>query len=217
MIVNYSNPADITYTEADIPGTYQILTVGVQGNQVLAVGRTGGDSNDDTNGTMTLTVLTINNNDPSNLTVGPTFDTKGQFVPANYVSKISALTLGEGLLAVSEASVNGTPNLVLVDPANPNNILASYTPVPSLVNEMAVSGSLLYASSQQGLTIYNIGTFNPIPVTISVEVPAGVSIVSIPTARRPRRSSPARTTTRSSGTRPTSMEIRYSPSPGNRR
>ena len=79
---------------------------------------------------------------------------------------------------MSEATVNGTPNLLLVDPANPANILASYTPVPSLVNEMAVSGSLLYASSQQGLTIYNIGTFNPIPVTISVEVPIGVSIVS---------------------------------------
>ncbi|MGA2259787.1 MAG: Ig-like domain repeat protein, partial [Thermoguttaceae bacterium] len=178
LIVNYSNPADITYTAVDIPGTYQILTVAVEGNQVLAVGRTGGDDNDDTNGTMTLTVLTINNNDPSNLTVGPTYDTLGQLVTSNFVNKISALPLGNGLLAVSEATVHGNPNLVLVDPADPNNILASYTPVPALVNEMAVASNLLYASSQQGLTIYNIGNFNPIPLTISVEVPAGVSIVA---------------------------------------
>ena len=33
----------MTYTEVDIPGTYQILTVAVQGNQALVVGRTGGD------------------------------------------------------------------------------------------------------------------------------------------------------------------------------
>ena len=59
VIVNYSNPADMTYTEVDIPGTYQILTVGVEGDQVIAVGRTGGDTNDDNNGTMTLTLLTI--------------------------------------------------------------------------------------------------------------------------------------------------------------
>ena len=81
---------------------------------------------------------------------------------------------------MSEATVNGTPKLVLVrpDPNNPDNILASYTPVTSLVNEMAVSGDLLYATSQQGLTIYNIGSFDEIPLTVSVEVPNGVSIVS---------------------------------------
>ena len=90
LIVNYSNPADMTYTSVDIPGTYQILTVGVQGNQVLAVGRTGGDDNDDNNGTMTLTVLTMNNNDPSNLTVGPTVDTEGLFGTAAFVNKVSA-------------------------------------------------------------------------------------------------------------------------------
>ncbi len=90
--------------------------------------------------------------------------------------------LGNGLFAVSEAEVNGNPELLLVNPSDPNNIVVTYTPVTAYVNEMAVSGNALYATSStssQGLTIFNIGQLETIPVTVSVEVPNdnGVSIV----------------------------------------
>ena len=184
LVVDYSDPTNPTdLGEVDIPGTYQILDVAVQGNQALVVGRTGGDAGPGTNGTMTLSVLDIT--DPSNpQLVGTTLVTNAQFpTDASGVTKISAVGLGNGLFAVSEAEVNGNPELLLVDPSDPNNIVVSYTPVTAYVNEMAVSGNLLYATSStssQGLTIFNIGQLETIPVTVSVEVPNNTGVTVVP-------------------------------------
>ena len=184
LVVDYSDPTNPTdLGEVDIPGTYQILDVAVQGNQALVVGRTGGDAGPGTNGTMTLSVLDITN--PSNpQLVGTTLVTNAQFpTDASGVTKISAVGLGNGLFAVSEAEVNGNPELLLVDPSDPNNIVVSYTPVTAYVNEMAVSGNLLYATSStssQGLTIFNIGQLETIPVTVSVEVPNNTGVTIVP-------------------------------------
>ena len=187
LIVDYSDPTNpIDLGEVDIPGTYQIVAVAVQGNQALVVGRTGGDGGFETNGyngTMTLSVLDIT--DPSNpQLVGTTLVTNAIFpTNASGVAKVSAVGLGNGLFAVSEAEVNGNPELLVVDPSDPSNILVSYTPVTAYVNEMAVSGNTLYATSStssQGLTIFNIGQLETIPVAVSVEVPnnTGVTIVA---------------------------------------
>ena len=131
---------------------------------------------------MTLSVLDIT--DPSNRQlVGTTLVTNGSSPRMRSgVSKISAVALGNGLFTVSEAEVNGNPELVLANPSDPNNIVVTYTPVSAYVNEMAASGNALYATSStssQGLTIFNIGQLETIPVTVSVEVPNanGVSIV----------------------------------------
>ena len=168
------------------------------------VGRTGGTDAYGVNGTMTLSLLSITNPQSPTL-LGTTLITQGQFPTATGSShnKISALPLGNGLFAVSEATVNGNPELMLVDPGDPNNILVTYTPVPALVNEMAVSGSLLYTSSTQGLTIYNIGTFQGIPLSVSVEVPTAGAVDRgrLLQHRRRHRSPRAQPTTRSSGTR----------------
>jgi len=184
LIVDYSNPANLNdLAEVDIPGTYQILAIALQGNRALVVGRTGGDGGPDTNGTMTLSMLDIT--DPSNpQLLGTTLVTNALF-PTNTsgVSKISALGLGNGLFAVSEAAVAGNPELVLVDGNDPSNMLVSYTPVTALVNEMAVSGNLLYATSSttsKGLTIFNIGQLESIPVTMSVEVPNNTGVAIVP-------------------------------------
>ena len=180
LVVNYSNPADLTYTQLLIPGTYQVVDIGIQGSEALVVGRTGGTDAYGVNGTMTLSLLDITN-PLSPVLLGTMLVTQGQFPSGtgSSLNKISALPLGNGIFAVSESTVSGNPELMLVDPSNPNNILVTYTPVPALVNEMAVSGDLLYASSTQGLTIYNIGTFQGIPLSVSVEVPTSdVSIVA---------------------------------------
>ena len=180
LVVNYSNPADLTYTQLLIPGTYQVVDIGIQGSEALVVGRTGGTDAYGVNGTMTLSLLDITN-PLSPVLLGTMLVTQGQFPSGtgSSLNKISALPLGNGIFAVSESTVSGNPELMLVDPSNPNNILVTYTPVPARVNEMAVSGDLLYASSTQGLTIYNIGTFQGIPLSVSVEVPTSdVSIVA---------------------------------------
>ncbi len=179
LVVNYSNPAAMTYSEVDIPGTYQVVDVAVQGNEALVVGRTGGTNGAGVTGTMTLSLLDITNPQSPTL-MGTTLVTAAQFPTSGSGFKISAQPLGNGLFAVSEASIDGNSELMVVDPSNPNNIVVSYTPVTSLVNEMAVSGDLLYTTSAQGLAIYNIGTVESIPLSVSVEVPTttGVAIVA---------------------------------------
>ena len=147
------------------------------------VGRTGGDGGADANGTMTLSVLDLT--DPAHpQLVGTTLVTNALFpTNASGVSKISIVGLGNGQFAVSEAEVNGNPELVLVDPSDPSNIVVSYTPVTAYVNEMAVAGNFLYATSStssQGLTIFNIGQLETIPVTVSVEVPNNTGVTIVP-------------------------------------
>ena len=179
LVVNYSSPAALTYSEVDIPGTYQVVDVAVQGDQALVVGRTGGNNGAGVTGSMTLSLLDITN--PASPTLlGTTLVTAAQFPTTGSGYKISAQPLGGGLFAVSEASAGGSFELMVVDPSDPSNIAVSYVPVTALVNEMAVSGNLLYTTSSQGLAIYNIGTVESIPLSVSVEVPTttGVAIVA---------------------------------------
>ncbi len=180
LVVNYSNVDDIqNLGEVDIPGTFQIVDVAVQGNRALVVGRTGGTDTYGVNGSMTLSVLDIT--DPTNPTLlGSTLVTQANFPTGGSGYKISAQPIGSGLFAVSEADVNGNSELMVVDPSDPSSIVASYIPVTSLVNEMTVSGDLLYTTSAQGLTIYNIGTLESIPVTVSVQVPTNVAATIVP-------------------------------------
>ena len=180
LVVDYSNPAALSVLgEVDIPGTYQVVAVAVEGDEALVVARAGGTSAAGVNGELTLSVLDISNPQSPQL-IGTTLVTDGLYASGAGLTKVSALPLGNGLFAVSEALVNGTPVLMLVDPSDPNNIVVTYTPVPALVNEMAVSGNVLYATSSEGLTLYNIGQFVTIPVTVSVEVPnnTGVAVVA---------------------------------------
>ncbi len=149
LVVNYSNPAAMTYSEVDIPGTYQVVDVAVQGNEALVVGRTGGTSAYGVNGTMTLSLLDITN--PASPTLmGTTLVSISQFPTSAGGYKISAQPLGNGLFAVSEATVNGNAELMVVDPSDPNNIVTTFTPETALVNEMAVSGNLLYTTRRRG-------------------------------------------------------------------
>ena len=178
LIVNYSDPSNLqNLGEVDIPGTYQVVDVAVEGNEALVVGRTGGNNGPGVTGTMTLSLLDITNPQSPTL-LGTTLDTAAQFPTGGF--KISAQPLGNGLFAVSEASVDGNSELMVVDPSNPNDIVVSYTPVTALVNEMAVSGNLLYTTSAQGLAIYNIGTVESIPLSVSVEVPTTTGVTIVP-------------------------------------
>ncbi len=181
LVVNYSNPSSLSVLgEVDIPGTVQVVDVGIQGNRALVVSTTGLNSNNllDETGNLVLSVLDITN--PAAPVLLSTTVSDAQFPPPGSTgAKISVQSLGNGLFAVSEAEVNGKPVLLLVDPSDPTNPVITATPVTSLAGELAVSGDLLYGASAQGLSIYTIGNIVSIPVTASVVVPTtGATLVA---------------------------------------
>jgi hypothetical protein len=187
LVVDDSNPASLSVSkEVDIPGTTQALGVAIQGNQALVVSSTGGPAGNLSNygqvsGHLALSLLDVSNPASptligNSLVTGDTFGTTA----SNTGGDISVLPLGNGLYAVSGAVDNGTSVLLLVDPTDPNNLVVSATPLPVGGNEMAVSGNILYATSSQGLTTYQIGSIAHTSYTASVEVPtdANTTIVS---------------------------------------
>ncbi len=96
LVVDYSDPTNpIDLGEVDIPGTYQVLAVAVQGDQALVVSRAGGDGGPDQNGSVTLSVLDIT--DPTNpQLVGTTLLTNAEFpTNATGVTAISAQRGGQ--------------------------------------------------------------------------------------------------------------------------
>jgi uncharacterized membrane protein len=187
LVVDYSDPAKLTVLgEVDIPGTVHALDVAVQGNRALVLGSTGDWRTEVDNiaqagltGNLTLTVLDIS--DPlSPKVVGTTLVTDGTSAAASAASKISVLPLGNGLFAVSEANINGKSQILLVDPSNPNSLVVTALPTPAPVNEMAVSGDLLYTTSSAGLGIYRIGSVVGEPMTVSVRVPNKTGVAVVP-------------------------------------
>jgi uncharacterized membrane protein len=190
LVVDFSDPTNLkVLDEVDVPGTVAIGAIAIQGNQALLVGSTGGlldpvdpeTGNSAATGTMTLSLLDVTNPQSPQL-VGTTQATNGEFDSARdtTIGLGSALSLGNGLYAVSHLLVNNTPVLFLVDPSNPNDIVATATPVPALVNEMAVVGNLLYTTSADGLAIYQIGAIASTSYTASVEVPNNTGVTLLP-------------------------------------
>ncbi len=176
LIVNTSDPADLSEVGSlDIPGTVQLTDVAISGNEALVVGNTGGWI--DTfpppglSGNVTLTLLNITNPESPTI-IGSTVVT-----PETFDGSVVALPNGEFL--VSGTQLNSKPVLLLVDPSDPNSLAVGATIVPSAVDGMTVSGNTLYATTAQGLSVYNVGPMAETPVTVSVEVPnnTGVSIV----------------------------------------
>jgi uncharacterized membrane protein len=182
LVVDYSNPNKLSLVrELDIPGTVNLFDIAVQGNRALVIGNSGGAITPGGGFAGNVTVSLLDITDPLNpRLLGSTLVTNGKLQNSTSVAKLSALPLGNGLFAVSEVIVNGNTDLLLVDPSDPNNLVVTADQVPALVNEMAVSGNLLYTTSSAGLLIYNIGTIQSIPFTASVEVPnnTGVAVVA---------------------------------------
>jgi uncharacterized membrane protein len=189
LIVNTSDPTHLAVAGTlIIPDTVQLIDVAIEGNRALAVGSTGGVSitsgaaSEKLLGDLTLTPLDIS--DPLHpRIVGPTLVTQDQFFTAgaNPGGKIDALDLGNGIYAISDTQLNGNPVLLLVNASDPNHMIVGATQTSSPMHGMTVSGNLLYASSQDGLSIYNIGQVVGDPVTVSVEVPTGTAVTYDPT------------------------------------
>ncbi len=186
LVVNIADPKNMSLIEQlPIPGTINIVNVAVQGNRALVVGSTGTESSTvDFNATgvanyLTLTLLDITNpSDPKIL--GSTFVTSEQFPVNEAGAKTDVVSLGDGDFAVSDTDANGNPALLVVDPSNPSNIIVGAAQVPSGVHGITVSGNLLYASTSNGLSIYEIQPLVSDPVSITVNLPAGTAANIVP-------------------------------------
>jgi hypothetical protein len=177
LIVNTSNSADLSEVGyLDIPGTVQLTDVAISGNEALVVGNTGGWTgnipNEHLSGNVTLTLLNISNPESPSI-IGSTVVT-----PETLSGTVVSLPNGEFL--VSSTQLNSQPVVLLVDPSDPNNLVVGATIVPSTVNGMTVSGNTLYATTNQGLSIYNVGPMAETPITVSVEVPNGTGVSIVP-------------------------------------
>ena len=167
-----------------IPGTVQVLGIGIQGTTALVVGSTNGflnpvSANDaGINGNLTLTVLDIST--PASPTIlGTTRITTSTFsLTDGFVSQYSVVGLGSGEFAVSQALTGGSPSLLLLNTNNPGNIGVASVAVPDLLSELTVVGGDLYATSSAGLTIYSVASFVGTPARLSVEVPTTAPVVA---------------------------------------
>lgn len=185
-LVDLSNPGALSEIEAlQIPGTTHVVDIAIDGNRALVVGTQGGgqnpfnSANAGLTGKVTLTVLDIT--DPLNpQIISATVVTDAETVKGTQVNKLDALSLGNGLFAISNVKQNGLPVILLVDPSDPDNMIISSSQAATAVNGMAFVGNRLYATSASGLAIYDIGQLESRPVTASVQVPnnTGVSLVT---------------------------------------
>ena len=219
LVVNYSNPTDFTYSEVYIPGTYQILTVAVEGDQALVVGRTGGDASDDNNGTMTFSVLDITN--PANPTVvGTTLVQPGPIFATSAVTKISATPLGNGLFAVSEATVNGKPGFAGGGPRRSQQHPGGLHPRDLAGERDGRFGQPAVHQQRPGpgdLHDWLGREHSPDRVGGSAQQHGRGDRGGVVQHAAHVRSRRARPSTRSSGRKTGRSAIRYSPSPGRRR
>lgn len=190
QVVNISDPSNLSLTTTlAIPDTNRLIDVAVQGDYALVVGDTGGwlnpfpSSGSYYTGNVTLTLLNIT--DPSQpAIIGSTLVTpESDYIPGDSGSKTDVVALGNGDFLVSDLSLNPTtadpdPVVLLVDPTDPDNLGVSAIPVPSAVHGITVSGDLMYATTAAGLSIYQVGSLVSEPLTLSVQVPTGSSVMS---------------------------------------
>lgn len=176
LVVDYSDPTNLQVVGTLlIPGTVYLNDITIQGNQALVVGTNGTADLDGVQGNMVLAVLDISTPESPQLS-GQSITTPNTFG----TGKISALPLGNGIYAVSDALLNNNPVLLLVDPSNPSLPIVTDTPLTSIINEMAVSGGILYASGPNGIATYQIGQLVDIPVTESVRIPNNTGVTVVP-------------------------------------
>ena len=176
-VVDTSNPAPPTQTDLAIPGTVQAIGIAVEGNQALVIASSGGYQNQFISGTgpaanygltghLVLATLDISN--PQNPQLESTQELS-RISRGSYFFGTGEVGLGNGLYAFSDWGQAGDPHQLLVfNASNPNNIGQGVTTVPSNIIQLAGSNNLIFATSTDGLTIYQISAPPPVTITASV-------------------------------------------------
>jgi len=194
LVIDVSNPADINSDPPndkivgllDIPGTVQLHGIARDGNLALVVGSQGGwrdpfvDEND-IGPTGNLVLAAVDLTDPTNPTLS------GPPLVLNRSARgggDNLISLGNGRFAfesLGQFDPADTPQLIVVDASDPANIqVVAQLDVPGEIRGLQTDGTYLYATGDDGLTIYRLGGSGDIPVTAEVQVPnnTGVAVVA---------------------------------------
>ena len=191
LLVDVSDPADLNFvgdqdpatTGLIIPHTAQVHGIAIDGDLALAVGSEGNwlDPFVDVSdigplGNLVLATIDVSDRRNPQVLHTQTLDRAARGGGDNVVS------LGNGLFAfASLGSTGDTPQLFIVDASDPAGIqIVEQLDVPGGIFGLDTDGTYLYASGQDGLTIYSLGGAGAVPVSAEVQVPKGTGVEIVP-------------------------------------
>jgi uncharacterized membrane protein len=166
----------------DIPGTVQLHGVAIDGNLAFVVGSQGGWRSPftdlgDIGPTGNLVLATVDISDP-----------RHPRLIASQVIPRSARGGGDNLIGLgnhrfafsSLGAVGDTPQLFVVDATDPAHLsIVKQIDVPGAIRGLKTDGNYLYATGDDGLTVYQLGGVGQIPVTAQVQVPKGTGVQTV--------------------------------------
>ena len=180
MVEDTSNPSSPSLLEdLTIPGMAAVVGISVNGNQAFLIGTSqywtetggaigfGGD----------IVVATLDLSNPQSPTIVSTQTLNQSSAVMGFVE-----SLGNNLYAsVGATGPDGTPEILVFDDSNPQNVSVTGVSVVSNIGPAAcaASGNFFFATDGLSLSLYSIGQTSNTPVTAQVTIPAndGVSIV----------------------------------------
>ncbi len=178
LVVDTSNPTNPSVLEKlAIPGMAVVTGISVQGNRAFVIGSTEQFNSGYSGlpGNVVVAMLDLTN--PQNPTVisSHTLDMASAGMSFVY-------NLGNNLYATNSlAGFGNTPQLLVFDATDPQNVVVSQVRVPNFVydSHLEVAGGHLFTTDGSGLQIYNLASGQDTPVTAKVTIPTqnGVSIV----------------------------------------
>ena len=178
LVVDTTDPSSPSVLEKlNIPGMAVVTGISIQGNQALVIGSSenwlpgiagyGGD----------VVVATLDLTNPDDPTL---VSTQNLGIASTGIGALVSVGNGQYITTRGENTGNqgNSPQLLLLNAIDPQNVVATQFAVPSFVNGYIDSGGLFYTSDGSNLTIYQFGP-STIPVTAKLTVPTnnGVSIV----------------------------------------
>lgn len=184
-VVDVSNPANLNVLDANelsIPGTVQVHGIAVSGTRAFVTATTGGwrdpftDVNDiGPTGNIVLALLDIST------------PRSPQVVHTQTIARAARglgkpVVLGNNRFAfTSLGGLTDNPQLLVIDASTPTNLVVlAQLDTPGQMRGLVASGNFLYASGDDGLTIYQLSGVGNIPVTARVQVPKNTGVAVVP-------------------------------------
>jgi len=190
LVVDVSDPNNINsdppntskiVNELQIPGTTQVQGIAIEGDLAFVLASEGGwrdpftDAND-IGPTGNIVMSTVDISDPRNPVLLHT-----QTLARSARGMSDPISLGNGRFAFGSLGlldpVPDAPQLFIVDASDPTDIqIIEQLDLPGEIRGLDTDGTYLYATGDDGLTIYQLGGAGNIPVTAQVQVPNNTGV-----------------------------------------
>lgn len=161
-LIDTSTPGDVReLATVPVPGTVHLIGMAMQGDRALATASSSGwqdfftDQNAGLSGSIVLASLDVSAPRNPVLIATQTLNraSRGVNLPVAFTNDRYAFS--------SLGAATDTPQLFLVDGADPTNLIIRQMEVPSEIRRMRTDGSLLYTVSPSGLLIYALSETAP--------------------------------------------------------